>query len=100
MCVWVVLFVVTACVVGYMVVNGTALGCVSCAPSKLREGNENMSESVYATQLELDDAKTDLEDIRTILNGHATRIDKLDLDSVAGATNTDTAPVTKALSGK
>ena len=101
-CVWVILFVITVCVVGYMIVNGTTRGCGSCGGARdvardvahdvthnvtLEGMSPNISGDVYknSAKIELltekmDDikgVKGDLEEIRSKLKGNSKQISLL-----------------------
>jgi hypothetical protein len=90
-CIWTILFVITACVLGYMVVHGRALDGVHTLTLPLPHTREGMSSAlsgdVYKNSAKIElltekvndlkDVKKDLEDIRSKLSGNSEQIASL-----------------------
>lgn len=85
-CIWTILFVITACVLGYMIVQGEASGISTL--SFTREGmSSDISGEVYKNSAKIEllteklndlkDVKKDLEEIRTKMSGNSEQIASL-----------------------
>ena len=98
-CIWTILFVMTACVVGYMVVNGMAAEVMlsregmSCDITGNVHKNSAKIELLTEKMDNLKDVKRDLEDIRSKLNGNTDQIDSL-RENMLQAKQNDAAEMT------